>query len=88
MSNISAIPPGYAVVPVEPTEKMVNAPFKGKAEGQCVQTQQYARKQMAKDYKAMLSAAPSIPVAEIDTQCPYDTVMPAFATPADSEESK
>ena len=48
-----AIPPGYKLVPVEPTEEMIDAAKNNGAEG--------SRKEIAGDYKAMLNAAPEAP---------------------------
>ena len=47
------IPPGYKLVPVEPTEEMIDAAKNNGAEG--------SRKEISGDYKAMLNAAPEAP---------------------------
>ena len=52
------VPEGFALVPVEPTRAMIEAPFAGKFEGQCMQTQMRAREIVAETYRAMLAAAP------------------------------
>ncbi|WP_270793867.1 hypothetical protein [Aeromonas sp. QDB11] len=51
-------PEGWQLVPVEPTTEMVEAYFAGKMEAQSCTHQQRARERVARDYRAMLAAAP------------------------------
>lgn len=53
-----AVPEGWQPVPVEPTTEMVEAYFAGKMEAQSCTHQQIARERVARDYRAMLAAAP------------------------------
>ena len=48
----------WQLVPVEPTTEMVEAYFAGKMEVQSCTHQQRARERVARDYRAMLAAAP------------------------------
>lgn len=52
------VPEGWQLVPVEPTTEMVEAYFAGKMEAQSCTHQQIARERVARDYRAMLAAAP------------------------------
>jgi hypothetical protein len=49
---------GRQLVPVEPTPEMRNAPFAGRLEDQCMTSQMRRRDEVARVYRAMLSAAP------------------------------
>lgn len=57
ISNMVA-PEGWQLVPVVPTTEMVEAYFAGKIEAQSCTHQQRARERVARDYRAMLAAAP------------------------------
>jgi len=57
-ATAAAVPPGYKLVPVEPTQEMIEAPFSGRIEDQDVMRQMKRRKDMADNYRAMLGAAP------------------------------
>lgn len=57
-------PEGWQLVPVEPTTEMVEAYFAGKMEAQSCTHQQIARERVARDYRAMLAAAPSLDSAK------------------------
>ena len=52
------VPEGWKLVPVVPTTEMVEAYFAGKMEAQSCTHQQRARERVARDYRAMLAAAP------------------------------
>lgn len=56
----SAVPEGWKLVPVEPTPEMLEVYFAGKIEAQSCTHQQRARERVARDYKAMLEAAPKV----------------------------
>ncbi len=54
-----AAPPGYVLVPLEPTPEMIAAAFAGKVEDQSLLNQIRRREQMAANYRAMIAAAMS-----------------------------
>jgi len=55
---------GWKLVPIEPTPEMIEAPYAGMSEVQCVKTQEASRRGMTRAYKAMLAAAPHPASAE------------------------
>ena len=58
-----AVPAGFRLVPVEPTQEMVAAAFAGMIEDQDLNRQIKRREAMAETYRKMIAAAPSAPVA-------------------------
>lgn len=57
----AVVPEGYKLVPLEPTQAMLEAAFAGKVEDQDCMRQMLRRKAMADNYHAMLAAAPDYP---------------------------
>ncbi len=54
----AAVPPGYVLVPIEPTQAILDAPFVGKVQPQDWHSHKRSRELMAENYRAMIAAAP------------------------------
>ena len=57
LSSRFKIPDGWALVPVEPTQKMIASAFAGVVQGQCMEAQSNAIKHVTNQYKRMIKAA-------------------------------
>ena len=53
----AAVPPGYVLVPIEPTQAILDAPFVGKVQPQDWHSHKRSRELMAENYRAMIAAA-------------------------------
>ena len=53
----AAVPPGYVLVPIEPTQAILDAPFVGKVQPQDWHSHKRSRELMAENYRAMNAAA-------------------------------
>ena len=54
---LAAVPPGYVLVPIEPTQAILDAPFVGKVQPQDWHSHKRSRELMAENYRAMIAAA-------------------------------
>ena len=52
----AAVPPGYVLVPIEPTQAILDAPFVGKVQPQDWHSHKRSRELMAENYRAMIAA--------------------------------
>jgi len=89
---VAAVPPGYALVPIEPTDAMLDAP----AELFCIANQYGYRPNRKRLYAAMIAAAPQAPAVSEDAprcdcaqgECKVPPVFHNGDTKRDSELRK
>jgi Lar family restriction alleviation protein len=87
----ATVPPGYVLVPIEPTTEMLNAALKDADDTNYYATRGYVDEDIYRDgWKAMLAALPPAP-GSADNDSPrsdHPLSMSMFASKADYEEAK